>query len=538
VAGIVYAEGHATVTTYRLNGTVAGNLLPENAAATNPERRNAEYNLYKTATSISEAYPANARPAPSAVYELLRFGRVINTAQETLNPADVPHWRRIHYPGGEGWVNLNATSVHKFSDADFPHWKHWSLIDDSADQDSRCDSPTIKGWFDTNHDAHVDAGEMDTGMKDTDTLAKLEHAICKFPTEWDCATIDKRWGWLKNSTTENPEALGEDDFAKFKAHAEALCFWGDIPAQVPALPASPWRMHPKLFIREFRKCGWLSANEFAQCIPRENRHLQGTQFIKQTVASWATARARATTWALYFARSTRKYGISSSHQRLLHFLAHVIPETGYLQFVKENDGEGQTYNPYYGRGLIQLTHAVNYRDYGDFRQFKLSHPIPTTPAPTPGSDLARFSSDLGWNPNDLIATSDQVYSAGNCADSAGFYIVKRNGMLKHLDAGISQGDAIAVSKDVNGYVAIENLNGLDIRLQTVVYLKYILLDNIRPASGAESITFQWRRNSSREPDFDAQGNPVMIPNTNPPQQKKKYFLGNHTIGVILLHQKP
>lgn len=59
---------------------------------------------------------------------MLRFGRVIGP--DALNPANVLHWRRIHHPGGTGWVNLNAANVTKFSDADFPHWMGWSLVDD------------------------------------------------------------------------------------------------------------------------------------------------------------------------------------------------------------------------------------------------------------------------------------------------------------------------------------------------------------------------------------------------------------------------
>ncbi len=107
----------------------------------------AEYNLYDRATAISKSYPVNGRPAPSAVYELLRFGRIIDTAHETLTPATVPHWRKIVYPGGQGWVNLNNQAeglvVRKFSDADWPQWKGWTLIDDDTDADSRCESAML-----------------------------------------------------------------------------------------------------------------------------------------------------------------------------------------------------------------------------------------------------------------------------------------------------------------------------------------------------------------------------------------------------------
>lgn len=72
-----------------------------------------EYNLYSKALTL---YPNS----PSAGYELLRFGRVINTDNETLSPAGAPLWRTINYPEGKGVVNLAAASVKVFSDADFP----------------------------------------------------------------------------------------------------------------------------------------------------------------------------------------------------------------------------------------------------------------------------------------------------------------------------------------------------------------------------------------------------------------------------------
>jgi hypothetical protein len=158
-------RGSAFLTTYVQRRDAAGQAVPNEfdpltaangaAALEDPE---AEYKLYERATAISLAYQAAgapAVPAASAVYELLRFGRVINTAHETLTPADVPNWQRVRYPGGEGWVNLNAGGVKVFSDADFPHWKGWQLIDDDADKGTDSAHPasgvgsmeTVMAWL-------------------------------------------------------------------------------------------------------------------------------------------------------------------------------------------------------------------------------------------------------------------------------------------------------------------------------------------------------------------------------------------------------
>ncbi len=510
--GVANQRGSAYLTTYREDGTPIGEPLCE---------QDAEYNLYTRATAISTSYPVGARPAPSAVYELLRFGRILDTAHETLTPANVPHWRRVRHSGGEGWANLNAPDVRKFSDADFPHWKGWRFVDDSADQDSRCDSPTIRSWFDKNKDGIVDAAEPRESLCDQTILRKLDHSICRFPTEWRSSTLDQRWGWLKSKSLECSNPLSEDDFTAFKAHAEALCFWERVPAQSPPLPDNPWRFHPRRFIQLFRRCGWLSQSEFAQCFPRRTLHLANTSFHPQSVG-WQTANTRADRWKLAFNRTTRKYGIGAARNRLTHFFAHVIPETGYLSQVKEGAGENQPYSPYYGRGLIQLTRLDNYRKYGKFRKFSMEPPPPQYP-------------NLGWDPDELIARSNTDYNVENCADSAGFYVAQRENMLSHLDAGVEQENAIIASKDVNGYVAIENLNSLDSRLQSVMYLKSILLDQPFPAT-PELLNFTWRRNSQKEVVIGSNGQPEMT--GNPPHVKKKFYPTEHHLSINFEHQKP
>jgi hypothetical protein len=108
-------------------------------------------------------------------------------------------------------------------------------------------------------------------------------------------------------------------------------------------------------------------------------------------------------------------------------------------------------------------------------------------------------------------------------------------MLNHLDHGVSQADSIVASKDVNGYVAIENLNGLDVRLQSVVYLQNILLDSVE-LSNSTSITFSWRRKTQKEVALDANGHAIMI--GSPPHPKMMFYLTQHTINVALDRQTP
>lgn len=410
--------GDLIVTTYREDGSVMGSPLSEHEA---------EYSLYTSATEISDVYrKANAPqiPAPSAVYELLRFGRVIGP--DALNPVDTPHWRKISYDGGEGWVNLNAAGITKFSDADFPHWKGWTLIDDSADLDSRCDSPTIKSWLDQDGDGKVDPNEAVSLLPNEDIQAKLRRTLCKIPTEWERATVDFRWGWLKEETEENPAPLSDEDFLKLRDHIEALAFWEDANI---GISSSHWHFQPAEFIKWFRKCSWLDERELAQCIPR-------TCTLGAT--SWAIALARGQNHRVRMGRMFRKYG-ARTVERKIHFLAQIFIETGLLRTIREagqgapnpNLPKAQYYAAFYGRGYMQLTWATNYHAYGTYRNAPphigayTDHRItqtsnhvwsdfnPATQQPTLRQWAPRY------DPDELL-TNDYA-----CADSGGYYWVSK-----------------------------------------------------------------------------------------------------------------
>jgi hypothetical protein len=106
--------------------------------------------------------------------------------------------------------------------------------------------------------------------------------------------------------------------------------------------------------------------------------------------------------------------------------------------------------------------------------------------------------------------------------------------LETSDAGIGISEATQASKSTNGNVSNEKLNGLEHRLQSFVYIKYVLMDFIE-GGGFETISFIWRRSSSQELVLDASGQPVLDKHTNKPQ--RKYFATNHTIQISLEKQR-
>ena len=354
VVGIRYAHGDAWVTTYRRDGTTVGERLREAGA---------EYGLYEQSCAISRAH-AQDHPAPGAVMELLRLGRVLGP---DAIPADLPHWRRIRCNGGAVWVDLNAPKVRKYSDADFPPWRGWHLVDEGGARDNRCESSYIRALVDRDQDGNVDPQEGMWALADRAIAGKLAKTICKFPGEWDAATIEARWGYLRSPNADMPEPMDADDFAQFRRHTEALSFrTADI-----GLPSSYWRFSPREFIRHFRQCMWLSRDEFVQLLPdhavRTGQHGGHTQVYWEEVPVPSTREdAIVNAHRVPLNKMMRKYGIDTP-MRQACFFGNAVQETSWLGSLAESYGSTLWYAPWYGRGFLQLTNPENYCNYWAWR---------------------------------------------------------------------------------------------------------------------------------------------------------------------------
>ncbi|MBI5256144.1 MAG: hydroxyethylthiazole kinase [Burkholderiales bacterium] len=476
-------RGDARITTYLPDGQTVGTTLVE---------PNAEYELYNTASRISMAYPAGGRPAPSAVYELLRFGRVIGP--DALNPADVPHWRQVRHEAGQGWVNLNAPGLRKFSDADFAHWQQWRLVDDSADQDSRCDSALLRGWLDADGNGRLIPAEAQARLNDEGLRVKLARTICKFATEWDAATIDTRWGWLKQPSDENPNPLSEDEFKKLRAHITALAFW---PGGMD-LPQAHWRFQPREFVRWFRRCGWLDEDELVRVYPDSQYPVAALAQVGLTPSS---VRER---YRQHLNRVTGKYLVAGPSRRTHFFgqgavesmcLALMIegaadfrrnprhasfaseangyydpPAGGYLDYLNGRLGniEAGDGPKFRGRGMKQLTGRENYSKYWVYRgwldrgSFQSPWWGPARPARAP--QIA--------DPERLSVTDYNAIDAGGWYWEAG----STANQFRSINGSITEGDAgdaavERVTRAINGGV-----NGLAERRTHTARIYKVLSD--------------------------------------------------------------
>ncbi|MBD9574332.1 M23 family metallopeptidase [Pseudomonas sp. PDM23] len=383
-----YDKGQCQLTTYHLTGELIGSQS---------EEADFEYNLYTTAT---RRYPA----CPSAGYELLRFGRVLGP--DALQPADAAHWRKISLPPRteaseaerSAWFNLNAPGVTRFSDADFPHWMGWRLIDDDDDSDSHCQSDYIRTLlepsshytdppprqpdaasiaispaYDTmtagdqrrlSEQYVLDRERNEARLADAGTHEKLKRLICKFPTEWARDDFDTRYGWLKKVAAGGP--MSEDDFKELKAHQEALAFWED--SNLTEIDKKHWHFPAKELIRNLRKALWLSSHEIKQLIPKHAlRKTSPTQYAWEAIST--NLNSPTATIELHrnnLNKTLRKYGINTP-MRIASLMGNAIQETTWTSKLSEGGGPALWYAPWYGRGFLQLTSPSNYIDYWRYR---------------------------------------------------------------------------------------------------------------------------------------------------------------------------
>ena len=385
-----FENGHCTMTTYREDGTLVGTTKDDELPGAAYE-----YQLYETATKL---YPQQ----PAAGFELLRFGRVLGTA-DTLIPANAPHWRKVALPSAKLWVNLNGAGVVKLSDADFPHWLGWRMVD-ASDGDLRCkdektlallapEAPTVE----TNQVSDGAKIEANAQIVSSEVLRKqrLARTAAKFVTDWDYTTFERRLGWLKNP---EPDGLGMNDtsFARLQKHSQAVSFWTQAKL---GMDSTPWHFEPREFIIHFKKCGWLSKSELLQLIPVNVIRQQGTKRIWEQPMTGAASRLLDGN-KVELNRTLRKYLILSPHRQAA-FFGNAAQETGWFGSLVEG-GTPAVHHGWHGRGFLQLTNPFGDLNNGNnnyFNYWRFRGRVPS-------------STNIGWRESLSTNPDDATQSAG------------------------------------------------------------------------------------------------------------------------------
>ena len=467
----MHYEKDCTLTTYRQNADLSWSVY-----GAMPAERDAEYSLYKRATALNGRYTDSSLaslaagmpvPSPSAIFEMIRFGRCIN--DQLPAGARFNHWRKVKTPDGDGWINLSKAGVRAYSDADFPEWAGWSFINDDPTPDSLCDSPTVKRWLDVNHAGHVSHADAVTALGTDAIRQRMARAICKFPSEWSRDGLEARYNWLKSPHEALTNPLADEAFTKLIDHARDLAFWEDVSD--PDFPHANevWHFPPTAFVRHFRACEWLSLKEVTQLLPRRYRLGQADATL-----NWETANQRLNGGTILYTdlcKMLRKYRISTA-DRQIAFLSQSYIETGLLRLLDEEGlgqgsvGASQYYRAFYGRGLMQLTWPSLYDDYGKFRGFANNSSGHYSDSRITATSLHHWSGPPTTDAQGHVHTDARqwyprydpsiVSNVGmNACDSAGFFFVWKHFMgktnlLRIADQGITTETIGRISILVNG----------------------------------------------------------------------------------------
>jgi len=349
-----------------------------------------EYDLYDRAMAL---YP----DCPSDGYEMLRFGRILSD-HPTLTGTACATWIAVPFDanGTLGYVDIAPDAIKKLSDADFPFFTGWQKVDGNNTpfhDAGRCDYATLCGLTgiqdslppvqpletDPNNDNEVDL-RLASYVQNTDGVhEKLRWMVFKARSEWDPSYHEERYKDLNDASGffgKQKDAV-PDGYARFTDFLNKIQFLDKTPLAGQQL----WFFHPLAFIRHFRRCGWLTANELASTLPKylsyseSNGMYRAENNSKLSVMNGTIASARVSAYAKSISETMRKYGFANSGIRQAHFLAQILLETDKWRTAVEygvgklNQKQPATeyYAAFYGRGCLQLTWAENYAAYGRFR---------------------------------------------------------------------------------------------------------------------------------------------------------------------------
>ncbi|KVG29588.1 M23 family metallopeptidase [Burkholderia diffusa] len=438
------------------------------------EEKDYEYDLYKRATALYSSCPSDG-------YELLRFGRILS-ATHTLAATARTTWMQVNWAADKvGYIDINDSRIHKFSDADFLSLTGWQKVSEGNTpfgSDGLCDVDVLKKMLNdaVPHEVPAVTGETPEAHKtrvlsayvkgNAQVRQQLRGLVCHAPSEWDSTNNEVRYARLRE---EGGFYHGnEKGYHQFLKYLKDVQFWDKT-----GLPEGQnlWFFHPLAFIRHFGRCGWLSKNEFSQ-IYSESNYMS----VRKTGDQYREIYRGAINCVF------RKYGIKNP-VRTTHFLGQIAIESYYMMAVREtnvsvpvavktnhpsvaqelggylrapsnfviyfnnyennirlgNTGAGDGVK-FRGRGFKQLTGRYNYSEYWVFRGW-----------------LDGTSYNHAWfnrrPPDDgpVITNPELVGNdAYSCVDTAGFFCV-RYPVEKAADAGISEAVSRAVSKIINPY---------------------------------------------------------------------------------------
>lgn len=193
-------------------------------------------------------------------------------------------------------------------------------------------------------DGKITAHELQMALGKPWLADRIDHLIVRYESEWGGEM--SKW-----DTLDSHMRAGLPEWQAEKKRIDALRFWKFVNG-VAGWPttANVWHIHPAGIIGNFMTVG-------CDCVA------DMTKEQLKRIATHAT-NAHVDAYIDSLNSAFKQYKMSTCMSRV-HFVAQVLHESGEFQYTREL-GDTLPYDPWRGRGLIQLTGETNYGLYKDY----------------------------------------------------------------------------------------------------------------------------------------------------------------------------
>lgn len=236
-----------------------------------------------------------------------------------------------------------------------PHILNAALPNESHNFQQRADAADSTGIFkkvreimdgidQSRPDGKLSVSEFKRALKTPWLADQVGRLIVNYESEWGGAAT--KWDELDSVMLDGVLAWKAE-----KIRIANLSFWNGLRG-VAGFPAPQvYHFHPVGLVGNFVESGCKCTSDIT------DEQLQ--------IISPATSKALRDKYLPYVNAALNKYEINSCINRA-HFLAQMLHESGGFRLTREGSNDVLTYDPWRGRGLIQITYENNYKKYGIF----------------------------------------------------------------------------------------------------------------------------------------------------------------------------